>query len=80
MTTFEVYVTATYQAQEEHIVMIEATDKDEAEAKAQKLADDGKFIGEHIYLKRGEDGFQIFMQYGDISYEAQALENEVETQ
>ena len=76
MTEFDVLVTATYQAEEEQTVVIEATDKDEAERIAQSLADNGKLIGCNEYLKNNgqSQGFQIFMCNGDTDYVAQALE------
>tara|TARA_Y100001949_G_C15929932_1_gene305160 strand:- start:46 stop:285 length:240 start_codon:yes stop_codon:yes gene_type:complete len=74
MKLFEVYVTATYQAQEDITVKFEATNKDEAEIIAQKLAENGKFIGDNEYLVDGRGtGFNIYRQYGDIDYEATVI-------
>ena len=74
MKRFEGYVTATYQAQEDITVKFEATNKDEADIIAQKLAENGKFIGDNEYLVDGRGtGFNIYCLYGDIDYEATVI-------
>ena len=68
MTEFSVFVSANYRAEENHTVLIEARNKDEAEEIAQKLADNGKFIGDHEWLAHYSNGFQIFEAIDDVVY------------
>ena len=78
MTEFFVYVTATYQAEESHSVKIEANDKYEAQEIAQKLAENGKFIGDHEWLATsGSVPFQIYNAQTEVEFSAE-VEGEVE--